>query len=538
MKNFFTKKSIFFLSLFACITLFLFNLSSGHDWGDDFAVYIMQAKAVSEKNIDFYIFSKSFLMNNSSVGLDSGHLANPWAYPFYLSFFYKFFGLNLFIFKIASFLPFVFFIIALFIGYKNLLNKNWILLLILIFLTNPWIIEFSNFIGPDFFFLFFNTIMIILLRLLLIEKKFFINLYIHNFFLGCLIYFCFLVRGNGVVLIILLFLCQVTNCYLDHIIFYSQKFINFYFNKKIFIKNLFFKRVFYKNNPTTNIQLLTTVNNVNNFISNKLLIFLIPYLVFIFLKLTPNYFLPDSNTRYLDYIFAESPSYVLYNIFYYIKLPGIFFSYEFYFFSIPFFIVGAIKKFRIIYIELLFFLLYLSVLVVFPINQGVRYILPLIPCYLIICFLGFKSSIILFSGYTNLKLAIKFLKFLLLVFIFSMLILNIKNVIKRNKNDPLLNNGPYEFEAQEMFRFIKEFSKNNDEEVIFRKPTAMMLLTGHLSYAVTDIKDLKSEKKKLLVIDKVNLDRQISLSEIQEKKNKKEILEVFNNTKFIIYFFK
>ena len=82
----------------ALIILILFSgtlgcliLTEGHNWGGDFAGYVMQAKSVAEGNPQKYIEENKFTSEKSSRRWSRPY---PWGMPVLLSFLYKIFGMK------------------------------------------------------------------------------------------------------------------------------------------------------------------------------------------------------------------------------------------------------------------------------------------------------------------------------------------------------------------------------------------------------------------------------------------------------------
>jgi hypothetical protein len=84
--------SIFFLFL-SSIFLSVSMLTTGHNWGDDFSSYIMQARSISEESQEKFVTDNRFTIDNSARPM--GPVAYPWGTPVLLSPFYKIYGLNL-----------------------------------------------------------------------------------------------------------------------------------------------------------------------------------------------------------------------------------------------------------------------------------------------------------------------------------------------------------------------------------------------------------------------------------------------------------
>lgn len=71
------KPSILPLILIVSLSLLIGSalLTTGHDWGDDFASYIMQAKAILDGNVQEFVTRNAFTIEQSSFLI--GPIAAP-----------------------------------------------------------------------------------------------------------------------------------------------------------------------------------------------------------------------------------------------------------------------------------------------------------------------------------------------------------------------------------------------------------------------------------------------------------------------------
>ena len=194
MKKFILPLAIILFSILLAFSL----LTLDHDWGDDWASYIMQAVSITHGETDEFIQRNTFTMRESThfIGPD----AYPWGYPTLLAPFTLACGpLNIFCLK---FINLVFFALFLFVFYLLLARRTPPLesaLVIAVFALSPLLLQFNNQLTSDIAFLFFST-----LGLLLIVERNNISLYI----LGIVLFFAFFVRTNGILLVPTLFLAQ------------------------------------------------------------------------------------------------------------------------------------------------------------------------------------------------------------------------------------------------------------------------------------------------------------------------------------------
>ena len=91
----------------------LINHFSGHDWGDDFALYLRQAKALAIGNVGEVVSDNRFAIENSAWSTFSPY-TYPWGWPLVLAPLYAVFGLDYEVFKFVEVLAFCLFLLTFF----------------------------------------------------------------------------------------------------------------------------------------------------------------------------------------------------------------------------------------------------------------------------------------------------------------------------------------------------------------------------------------------------------------------------------------
>lgn len=91
----------------------MINHFSGHDWGDDFALYMRQAKALTIGNMGEVIADNRFTVDNSGWHTFSPY-SYPWGWPLLVAPFYAVFGLHYELFKFLVVVAFCVFLLAFF----------------------------------------------------------------------------------------------------------------------------------------------------------------------------------------------------------------------------------------------------------------------------------------------------------------------------------------------------------------------------------------------------------------------------------------
>src|SRR5689334_1837574 len=168
------------------------TLTRGHEWGDDFASYIMQAESILNGTTREFVEHNSFTIFESSNQI--GPVAYPWGYPLLLTPIYAIEGIHPLALKLPGLFFFAGFLICLYLLFKNRLPQTESLLLVSLFAFNPMLIGFLDQILSDIPFLFFST-----LALLLITNNKQNDL--HFVLIGVTIFFAFFIRTTGILVL-------------------------------------------------------------------------------------------------------------------------------------------------------------------------------------------------------------------------------------------------------------------------------------------------------------------------------------------------
>ena len=149
------KKSdlILYATCIVILVLNIFSIVNGHSWGDDFIIYLAQAKAFLNGGINDIIQKQQLIVQLS--GVKHGPVLYPWGYPCFLSFVNYFFGDNFFAYKLIN----VAAILATCLGIKSFLktDKKDIFTLFLLIGINPFLFDYKNEINADILLMCFIT---------------------------------------------------------------------------------------------------------------------------------------------------------------------------------------------------------------------------------------------------------------------------------------------------------------------------------------------------------------------------------------------
>lgn len=343
MNNKSDKQNLVLLYLFIIlISLFyILTIRHGHDWGDDFSMYIHHAKNIVE-GINYgdtgYIYNKdaSFI----------GPKTYPPIYPILLSPVYYFYGLNLYAFKVVNILFYTCFLFVLLLSFKDELSSKYSMFLIAIIGLNPYFWDFKDNVLSDIPFLFFTYV-----TLYLISHTYYSEKYSRKII-------------NGIVI-------GVTIA-----ISYGTRTVGFIMIPSIILYELLkFKRL-------TRLSVIITIT-------------------FIIIAIIIRVFFHDDSS-YLDQ-FGRKQNYIIRNIIDYIKaLAYVWYSGNdmysailrriilvvFSFLSL----IGYIKKIKEeLTIYEIYLIFYLAIIILWPSGQGTRFLIPIIPLYIYYAIIGITT---------------------------------------------------------------------------------------------------------------------------------------------------
>lgn len=456
--------------IFISALLVFVGLTRGHVWGDDFAGYLNQASAILGRETHSLV-ARNFEMNQWST-TRPGPDAYPWGYPLLLSPFLALFGLSPLVFKTLNILFWVIGLWAVSQFAKKRLStlSAWLVLSLLGF--SPLFIQMNDLIQSDIPFF-------MLVYIALWQKD---NLrngsIIKHLFFGIVIFLAMFTRTTGILLLAL------------------------------FLPNLY-----------------ATKNELRKASS-----VLLPAITAILLFAIQGLLLPSGESSYFSHFDLFTWHAIIRNIGIYFQAGGEIFgaslaALTFYILCWLFFLFAQTRFFKEDVAVQFFFFAMLFVLLVWPEDQGARFLLPLLPIFLVRVFQGVESVKILDGRVESIFLAISALFSLL--FFYNAVVAGTKN-IRANRTV----NGPFDPVSAEAFAAAREYSEPEDVLVFF-KPRAAMLFTDRLAYA-SETCDGLSYGDLLLVNLKQGSNLQIEPSDISdcEVVVKKPI---FHNKRFELY---
>jgi hypothetical protein len=439
------RKDLFWLGLIVLLSTMLSfaMLSQGHGWGDDFAGYLSQAKSITTWTMRNYVRENEFTISQSSYPI--GPYAYPWGYPLLLAPAYSLAGLQPLYLKLVSVICYSGFLVILFLLARMHLASLDSLIVTCVFAFNPVLLGFQNEISADIPFLCFSMLSMFLIDKLTDQMDSNKNAILT----GSFIFLSWFIRSNGLLLFAPLALAHILMVY-----------------KKI--------------------------RESGSFSDWKALA--LPYISFGILFFFQSLFFPNGGGSYsisniaslID--FTELKDQVAY----YFWLPVGFIDFIpwskiIYLIIFPFIILGAVTRFQKYRSFLVYVLVTLLIYMIWPAIQGLRFMFPVLPFVVLFSISGMHFLVDEFAGAAQ-KIGTMILRLLWSGFILAALVSSISSAWHKLETDRKID-GPFDANSAQMFAFVRN-EIPADEPVVFFKPRAMSLFTGHRSFMANTCKDI------------------------------------------------
>jgi 4-amino-4-deoxy-L-arabinose transferase-like glycosyltransferase len=473
-----------FIAGIIIVSLFLgaSMLTRGHEWGDDFASYIMQAQSIWDGTTTQFVQHNSFTIFESSNQI--GPVAYPWGYPLILTPVYALKGIHPVALKLPGLFFYGGFLVCLYLLTRTRLTRMRALLVVSLFAFNPLLLDSLDQILSDIPFLFFSTLAL----LLIIDER------EHNIFqyiaLGFSIACAFFIRATGILLLVSFLAVEILKAWK-------------YRSEKEQIK----KRV-----------------------TNSLIVIGMFGLLWILYAVVfpgggESYF-----AQYREFKFASAIGFVNG----YLQLFSSFFGENIFWKTLNYvffllFLIGAWKRRKQDLVFVVFFAIWMLLLVTWPFWQGPRFIFPVLPVFIYFIFQG--MNFILGSLPEKYKQVTQWILHGFWSLIVILFLVNSARIAYVNVTTGRSINGPFDPYSKEVYSYIQEKTPANSV-IIFFKPRAMRLMTGHDTFMSTECgRMLKGDY--LVLSKKVGNNQQIPPEEIGgcnlPLENKLE------NNRFIVY---
>jgi len=458
------------------------TLRRGHEWGDDFAWYILQAKSILNGSTEEFMAKSEFTNTQSTTHV--GPLAYPWGYPLILTPVYAIAGISPLALKLPGLFFYAGFLLCLYLLTKTRLTRTESLLLVSLFAFNPLLIRFLDQILSDIPFLFFSTLSLLLMTQDDKRGAF------HYILIGAAVFLTAFMRATGILLLGSFLLIE---------------FLRFLGNIK---DREMIQRII-----------------INSFIVCS---------VFALLWVANGLLFPSGGESYFSQYAGLSIETVKGFSTAYFNVFSLFFGeatgwkYLYYALFI-FFLLGAWGGRKEETLFIVFTILWMIVHITYPYWQGPRYIFPILPIFIYFTFQGIRSAISkLPQGY---RLAGERLHYGFWILIAGMfLFTSTANVVYNLRNGRSIN-GPFDSYSMEVYDYVREKTPS-DSIIVFFKPRVMVMMTDHNTIMSMECDRILSGDY-LVLSRKVGENQQIPPEEINACNLPLD--KVLDNRRFIIY---
>jgi hypothetical protein len=456
------------------------TITFGHEWGDDFAWYIMQAKSIVNGKTDAVIETGNFINTRSTMPV--GPDAYPWGYPIILIPFLQSRGVDPIILKIPDMLFYASFLLCLYELMKTRLTQTESLIAVSLFAFNPMLIKFQDHILSDIPFLFFSTLTLLLIQQERSDK-------LHAVSIGLSVFLTTFLRMTGILLLGSFLLVEL------------------------------FKLWEQRRNHETARRIIT-----NGIIVCS--VFVLPFLAIIIL-------LPNGGESYFSQYSVLSLQSIWKFAVAYFYLFGEFFGKStgqtfLYYFVFLLFLLGAWKRKKEDMLFILFFILWMIIHITWPYLQGARFIFPLLPIFIYFAFQG-TNAIIGMLKYSQERG--RYISYVFWLLVTGMLLYGSISQAQDNLQRERRIGGPFDPFSKQVYDYVKQKTPS-DSVIVFFKPRVMTLMTDHLSIMSTECDRLLTGDY-VVISKKDGSNQQIPPNEISSCNA--PLNKVFQNLRFIIY---
>lgn len=473
-----------FATILLSLLLAFSLLNLDHEWGDDWASYLMQAISITKGDTHEFIQRNTFTMRESThfIGPD----AYPWGFPALLAPFTLACGpLNILCLKSINLIFWALFLAVFYLLIARRLPPLEAALVLAVFAFSPLLLNFNNQLTSDIAFLFFSTLGI----LLIVGRN-----DIPPYLLGLALFFAFFVRTNGILLVPTLFLAQAFD--------YLQT------RPRVFPS---WKRI----------------------LTNDL----IPYYVFGLLTFLNLILFPAGEGSHFEHLSLISLSSLADNLSAYVALPAFFFSdlpYPeiIYGVLLPFILGGIVLNFKKDFPLIAYLVLSYVLFIVWPDQQGIRFLFPLLPLLVYFAYQGMTATFFALTSQfprAGVWLTRGFWLVIAAAFAWTSLGLARENLAQ--------GRGPYgnvyDSLSLEMFEYVK-LETPPDSVIAFYKPRALRLFTDRDSLLIDACDALTLADYVVLRKSRGGVD-QISPDDVETCNPSVLVTRVFLNDKFLVY---
>lgn len=431
-------------------------LTRGHNWGGDFASYIMQAKSLAEGDVARFVAENRDMLENSSSRFCP--VAYPWGYPLMLAPLYALVGFNLMALKMVGLASYTLFLIVLWRGFIRF-HGHWDhLALVCLFAFHPVLLNFCNHILSDIPFLVVSTCAVLLIRSLVGRGRALEATRGLHAAIGVVLAAALALRTTALVLLPTLVVVHVVEL----------------------------RKALRERTPAG-----------QRLAAKLILTILSSYVVFLVACGALALLFPDSGASYTQQWNSISGITLRQNAGYYFLLPAEYFrltyKYLLYGATVPLLVVGTMKRWRRDYPFVVYGLFIYLLHVAWPAKQDWRFIFPVLPFFWSFVLSGIDWVAHWARGPAGFRKALAAFPLLLAT---GLLVASVNHVIRIRTSAISVPDGPQQPEAQEMFEYVRQQVGEGDV-VVFFKPMVMRLYTGKTSVKIDTISDVRVLQGKL-----------------------------------------
>lgn len=440
---------IFALVILLSLWVIRGNLTRGHNWGGDFASYIMQAESVASGAPRSFVEANRFTIEQSSKPI--GAIAYPWGFPVLLSPVYALFGLDPIALKWVGISSFLLFLVSLWYAFRKTHSTLGFLCLVTLFALNPALTSFPNEILSDLPFLLMSTFCVALIQKKALNRREY-SRPLDMALIGVVITVASLIRTNGILLLVTLAITQLISRFRSDS---SDE----------------------RPSPLSQDDSVSSTTRYAQFI---------PYMVFIFSVIVWDMIFPDGGKSHGVFLKNLTFDMLAGNFSYYIELPSLFFRsvphyHLIYGATIPLAVFGAVRRYRTDYPAIIYIALTLCLYTCWPIRQSLRFLFPILPFYLSFVF----SALEHYCEETSSGGSLIFRRAICYIPVLFMIVCFFGSSISREDKEDVTH-GPFSPKARELFTYIEKHTKP-DDVIVFFKPRVMRLMTGRKSLMISNV---------------------------------------------------
>ncbi len=487
------------------------RLTNYHNWGGDFAAYIMQAQSIVRGTPTEFVTANRFTMEESTRRI--GPVAYPWGFPVLLAPFYAVFELNMVGLKSINIICYLLFLVTLWFGFRRFQSALWKTAFVCLFALNPYLLLFMDNVLSDIPYLFLSTLSVILIGNVVVERRQVISKIGDPLLLGTLIALSFFVRTNGILLLVSLGVTQFIAVMQDAT---SQP----------------------RENTESRLPPPSSIlSRIYRTVYTDFRTLFLPYICFGGCVLVWQSVFPGGDSFYASKFSGMTLDLIQRNIHYHIELPvkfllGVPHAELVFGVSIPLVVAGVRRRFGTDYHIVVFGVLNCLLFVFWQEGQGLRYLFPLLPFYMSFMLAGIEGDTAADKEPRRWwSTIIRIMPVVVLIFLFGKFSAGI--TLGNLMREPMVPIGPYASTSKEVFSFI---SKNTDPHsiIVFFKPRVMRLFTNRQSLIIDRPSELKRGDYLCLYL-RSDAYHQIKIDDIGRLLENNQMRLVYRNVDFNVY---